>query len=113
MRGGWPLKRPGRVLAATGQLAYPCTEAPAVSATLKCNSPSESPAQHDTGQNSIASENSLPQLGQVRLGSVLALTALQPQSEPKATPRSIGPRRPLGNYSPIPQTIACFINSSG
>jgi len=36
----------------------------------------------------------------VRLGSVLmALTALQPQSEPKATPRSIGPRRPLANYS--------------
>ena len=55
-----------------------------------------------TGQNSIASENSLPQLGQVRLGSVLmALTALQPQSEPKATPRSIGPRRPLANYSRV------------
>jgi hypothetical protein len=49
MRGGWPLKRPGRVLAATGQLAYPCTEAPAVSATLKCNSPSESAAQHAYG----------------------------------------------------------------
>ena len=42
-----------------------------------------------TGQNSIAPENSLPQLGQVRWGSVLMdLTALQPQSEPKATPRS-------------------------
>src|ERR1700738_2284282 len=42
-----------------------------------------------TGQNSIAPENSLPQLGQVRWGSVLmGLTALQPQSEPKATPRS-------------------------
>ena len=42
-----------------------------------------------TGQNSIAPESSLPQLGQVRWGSVLmALTALQPQSEPKATPRS-------------------------
>jgi len=42
-----------------------------------------------TGQNSIAPESSLPQLGQVRLGSVLmALTALQPQPQPKATPRS-------------------------
>ena len=39
-----------------------------------------------TGQNSIAPENSLPQLGQVRLSSVfMGLTALQPQSEPKAT----------------------------
>jgi hypothetical protein len=43
-----------------------------------------------TGQNSSAPENSVPQLGQVRWGSVLmALTALQPQFEPKATPRSI------------------------
>jgi hypothetical protein len=42
-----------------------------------------------TGQNSIAPENSLPQLGQVRWGSVLmGLTALQPHSELKATPRS-------------------------
>jgi hypothetical protein len=42
-----------------------------------------------TGQNSIASENSLPQLGQVRWGSsFIGLTALQPQPEPKATPRS-------------------------
>jgi len=42
-----------------------------------------------TGQNSIAPENSLPQLGQVRWGSVLmALTALQPQPESKAKPRS-------------------------
>ena len=42
-----------------------------------------------TGQNSIAPENSLPQLGQVCWGSVLmVLTALQPQPEPKATPRS-------------------------
>jgi hypothetical protein len=42
-----------------------------------------------TGQNSIAPENSLPQLGQVRWGCVLMiLTALQPQPEPKATPRS-------------------------
>jgi len=42
-----------------------------------------------TGQNSIAPENSLPQLGQVRWGSVfMGLTALQPQSEPKAAPPS-------------------------
>jgi hypothetical protein len=42
-----------------------------------------------TGQNSIAPENSLPHLGQVRWGSVImALAALQPQPEPKATPRS-------------------------
>jgi len=55
-----------------------------------------------TGQNSIAPENSLPQLGQVRWGSVLmGLTALQPHSEPKATPRSTEwceiDRRPLAN----------------
>jgi hypothetical protein len=42
-----------------------------------------------TGQNSIAPESSLPQLGQVRWGSVLmSLTALQAQPQPKATPRS-------------------------
>jgi len=42
-----------------------------------------------TGQNSIAPENSLPQLGQVRWGSALMLLiALQPQPEPNATPRS-------------------------
>jgi hypothetical protein len=41
------------------------------------------------GQNSIAPENLLPQLGQVRWGSALMLLiALQPQSEPNATPRS-------------------------
>jgi hypothetical protein len=42
-----------------------------------------------TGQNSIAPENSLPQLGQVRWGSLLiGLTALQPQHKPKTTQRS-------------------------
>ena len=42
-----------------------------------------------TGQNSIAPENSLPQLGQVRWASVLIfLTALQPQPQQTATPRS-------------------------
>jgi hypothetical protein len=35
-----------------------------------------------TGQNSIAPESSLPQLGQVRWGSVfIGLTALQPQKQ--------------------------------
>src|SRR5262249_20282675 len=42
-----------------------------------------------TGQNSIAPENSLPQLRQVRWGSLLiGLTALQPQHKPKTTQRS-------------------------
>jgi hypothetical protein len=42
-----------------------------------------------TGQNFIARESSLPQLGQVCLSSVFTvLTALQSQPEPKATPRS-------------------------
>jgi len=42
-----------------------------------------------TGQNSIAPESSLPQVGQVRWGSVLmALAVLQLQRERKATPRS-------------------------
>ena len=42
-----------------------------------------------TGQNSIAPESSLPQVGQVRWVSVLiVLSALQSQLEPKATPRS-------------------------
>jgi hypothetical protein len=66
-----------------------------------------------TGQNSIAPESSLPQLGQVRWGSFfMGLTALQPQSEPKAIPRStewcqIGQRRPLANCCPVPQAIPC------
>jgi hypothetical protein len=43
-----------------------------------------------TGQNSIAPENPLPQLGQMRWDTVfMHLTALQPHSEPKATPRFI------------------------
>jgi hypothetical protein len=42
-----------------------------------------------TGQNSIVPESSLPQLEQVRWGSVLmALTALQSQSEPKTRQHS-------------------------
>jgi hypothetical protein len=41
-----------------------------------------------TGQNSIAPENSLPQLGQMRWGSVLkALTVLQRNLIKKPTPR--------------------------
>ena len=69
-----------------------------------------------TGQNSINPENSLPQLGQVRWGSVfMALTVLQPQSEPKATPRSTG-RREIGqlltNCCSVAQAIArCVILS--
>jgi hypothetical protein len=42
-----------------------------------------------TGQNSMAPENSLPQLGQMRWGSVfMDLTVLQPQFERKSTARS-------------------------
>jgi hypothetical protein len=38
------------------------------------------------GQNSIAPESSLPQLGQVRWGSVLTdLTVLQPKATPGST----------------------------
>jgi hypothetical protein len=48
-----------------------------------------------TGQNSIAPENSLPQLGQVRWGGVfMDLTALQPQTTPRSTEwREIGKHR--------------------
>jgi len=42
-----------------------------------------------TGQNSIAPENSLPQLGQVRWGSVLMLLiAFQSHPQPETTPLS-------------------------
>src|SRR5260221_6095791 len=65
-----------------------------------------------TGQSSIAPESSLPQLGQVRWGSVLmTLTALQPQPGPKATPRSaqwcqIGKHGPWQTVVPVPQANA-------
>jgi hypothetical protein len=63
-----------------------------------------------TRQNSSAPENSFPQLGQVRLSSVfMGLTVLQPQ----AASGSTGPRRPLENHTPVPQTIPCFIDNSG
>jgi hypothetical protein len=66
-----------------------------------------------TGQNSIAPENSLPQLGQVpRDSALMALTVLQPQSEPKATPRSTGRReigQPLTNCCSVAQAIACCV----
>jgi hypothetical protein len=67
-----------------------------------------------TGQNSIAPKNSLPQLGQVRWGSALiGLTALQWRPQPKARQRSQEvrnrPARLLANYSPVPQAIACSI----
>ena len=58
-----------------------------------------------TGQNSIASETSLPQLGQVRWGSVLMDLPVLQRSEPKTTPRStewreIVQRNPLANDGP-------------
>jgi hypothetical protein len=67
-----------------------------------------------TGQNSIAPENSLPQLGQVRWSSVLmGLTALQPHSELKATPRStqwceIVQRHALANVGPASIASICI-----
>jgi hypothetical protein len=66
------------------------------------------------GQNSIAPESSLPQLGQVRWGSVfMGLPALQPQSELKATPRStewceIVQRHPLANDGPASIASLCI-----
>src|SRR5208283_229388 len=60
-----------------------------------------------TGQNSMAPESSVPQLGQVRLGSLfMGLPTLQPQSERKATPRStewreIGRHRPWQTVVPL------------
>jgi hypothetical protein len=68
-----------------------------------------------TGQNSIASETSLPQLGQVRWGSLLMdLPVLRPQSEP--TSRSIEwceivQRHPLANVGPA--SIASLFLSQG
>jgi hypothetical protein len=68
-----------------------------------------------TGQNSIAPESSLPQLGQVRWGSVLTgLSALQPKSKPKATPRSTEwcrkrPARTLANRRLVAQAIAHYV----
>ena len=45
----------------------------------------------------FAALDNLPQIGQVRWGCVLMdLTVLQPPSEPKATQRSTGPCRLLG-----------------
>jgi hypothetical protein len=63
-----------------------------------------------TGQNSIAPESSLPQLGQVRLSSVfMGPTALQPQAEVKATPCSTERRKRgqdgLATCCRVPQTI--------
>src|ERR1700693_1713235 len=68
-----------------------------------------------TGQNSIAPESSLPQLGQVRCGSVfMDLTALQPQSEPKATPRStewceIGQHGPWQSVVPLHKQLGVHL----
>jgi hypothetical protein len=66
-----------------------------------------------TGQNSIAPENSLPQLGQVRWGSVLiVLTLPSTHSEPRkkhhaCTERcEIGQHGSLANCCPVSQAIA-------
>src|SRR4029077_11033294 len=67
-----------------------------------------------TGQNSIAPENSLPQLGQARRPSAfMGLAAFQPQSEPKATPRSIewckiAQRHPLAKDGPASIRASVF-----
>ena len=69
-----------------------------------------------TGQNSIAPENSLPQLGQVRLGSVLMdLTALQSQPQPAATRPSHRvvrnrPAQRLAYYGPVARVKRVFLD---
>jgi hypothetical protein len=66
-----------------------------------------------TGQNSIAPENWLPQLGQARCGCVfMGLTVLRRQSGPKrcTTLHRVVPSRRarlLANCRPVPQAIAC------
>jgi hypothetical protein len=68
-----------------------------------------------TGQNSIAPANSLPQLGQVRRDSVLmGLTVLRLRPQPTAKPRSPRvvrrrPAQPPANCCPVPQAIACSV----
>ena len=66
-----------------------------------------------TGQNSVAPESSLPQLGQVRWGSVImALAALQPKPESKAPPRSVVPNRPAQRMAyccSVARAIARFV----
>src|SRR6516164_10408069 len=68
-----------------------------------------------TGQNSIAPENSLLQLGQVRWGSLLmALTALQSPPRPAAIPRSHQvvrnwPARPPSSCCPVARAISCCV----
>ena len=59
---------------------------------------SSTPRSMQTGQNSIAPENSLPQLGQVRWGSVLIFLTTSPRPQPKASPRS-AERCELGQHS--------------
>ena len=67
-----------------------------------------------TGQNFIAPENSLPQLGQARRPSAfMGLAAFRSQSEPKATPRStewceIVQRHPLANDGPASIASLCI-----
>ena len=65
-----------------------------------------------TGQNSSVPENSLPQLGQVRLVCVLiVLDVLQRQPQPTAKPPAHRvvrnrPARPLANCCHVPQAVA-------
>ena len=71
-----------------------------------------------TGQNSIAPENSFPQLGQVRWDSLLMfLTAFQPQPELKTNNRSSSssaePSSNIASGSPLggPLWMMCQISS--
>jgi hypothetical protein len=74
-----------------------------------------------TGQNSIAPESSLPQVGQVRWGSVLmVLTALRSRSEPKKTPCSTewcesgqhGPWQTVVPFHKLVCSIICAASSN-
>jgi hypothetical protein len=69
-----------------------------------------------TGQNSTAPENSLPQLRQVRWSSVfIVLTALQPQFEPKPPARSteqceIGLHGPWQSFVPFHKQLRAHLS---
>jgi hypothetical protein len=75
--------------------------------------PASSLRSMQTGQNSIAPENSLPQFGQVRWDSVLiVLTGLSAatSADSKATLHRVAQNRSarlLANCWPVPQAIAC------
>jgi len=73
-----------------------------------------------TGQNSIASENSLPQLGQVRWGSALMDLPVLRRSDPKTTPRSTewcesgqhGPWQTVVPFHKLVCSIICAASSN-